>query len=379
MWNKMTIRTKITLLTVLILILVSVCITGLSILNAKQNFVMPFGYIRIPPDSSIEFQVDEKSFENKSPDELSEDADIMDIRHMIQQSQSSFKIQSLAIAVIFICIGTIGVYFISGRVLKPITVLTTRIKDIDENNLKTQIEPCIVEDEVAQLTNSFNHMLDKLNHSFENQRLFAQNAAHELKTPLSSIMAHIDVLQMDEQPTNDDYRETIEVVRISTKRLIDLVSGLLSLNSLMDEHNCEFIDCRKMFENIMTDMQEMIDEKRLHFAIFGDCQIIGDKNLLERAFANLVSNAVRYNVEEGTVQITLGVSNIVIEDSGIGIPEENLDLIFEPFYCVDKSYSKKILGNGLGMAIAKNIFDKHNIKIKITSNLGQGTKIILEY
>ena len=379
MWNKMTIRAKTTLLTALVLILVTVCITGLSILNAKQNFVVPFGYIRIPTDSTMKFEIDEKSFENKAPDELSSDADIMNIGHIIQQSQSAFKIQSFVIAVIFICIGTVGAYFISGRALKPIVALTARIKDIDENNLKTQIEPPSGADEVAQLTHSFNHMLDELNHSFENQRLFAQNAAHELKTPLSSIMANIDVLQMDEQPTNEDYREIIKIVRISTKRLIDLVGGLLSLNSLIDESNCESIDCRKIFENIAADMSEMIDEKRLRFDIFGDCRINGDKNLLERAFANLVQNAVRYNTEEGTVQITLGVNDIVIEDSGIGIPEESLDLIFEPFYCVDKSRSKKSGGNGLGMAIAKNIFDKHNIKIKITSNAGQGTKITLEH
>jgi len=379
MWNKMTIRAKITLLTAIVLILVTVCITGLSILNARQSFVAPFGYIRIPTDSAMEFELDEKSFENKSPDALSNDADIMNIGHIIQQSQSAFKIQSFIIAAIFICIGTAGAYFISGRVLKPIAVLTARIKDIDENNLKTQIEPCSGEDEVAQLTRSFNHMLDKLNRSFDNQRLFAQNAAHELKTPLSSIMAHIDVLQMDEQPTNEDYREIIKIVRISTKRLAELVGGLLSLNSLIDESNCEAIDCRTVFESIAADMREMIDEKSLRFDIIGDCQIIGDRNLLERAFTNLVQNAVRYNVEDGKVQIILGTGGIVIEDSGIGIPEENLDLIFEPFYCVSKSRSKKSGGNGLGMAIAKNIFDKHNIKIKITSNSGQGTKIILEH
>ena len=378
MWNKMTIRAKITLLTALVLILVTVCMTGLSILNARQSFVVPFGYIRIPTDDAMELEIDEKLFENKSPNELPNDADIMNIGHIIQQSQSAFKIQSFIIAAIFICIGTIGVYFISGRVLNPIAVLAARIKDIDENNLKTQIEPCIGEDEVAQLTQSFNHMLGKLNRSFENQRLFAQNAAHELKTPLSSIMANIDVLEMDERPTNEDYKEIIKIVRISTKRLTNLVSGLLSLNSLIDESICESIDCRKMFENIAADMREMIDEKRLHFDIFGDCQIFGDKNLLERAFTNLVQNAIRYNIEEGKVQITLGVNNIVVEDSGIGIAEENLGLIFEPFYCVDKSRSKKYGGNGLGMAIAKNIFDKHNIKVKIKSNAGEGTKIILE-
>jgi Signal transduction histidine kinase len=379
MWNNMTIRIKTTLLTALILIFMTICITGLSILNARQSFVVPFGYIKLPTNSTMGFEMDKMSFENKAPNELSNDADIVNIRHIIQQSQNVFRIQSFIIAAVFICIGTIGAYFISGRVLKPVVSLTTRIKDIDENNLKTQIEVSSREDEVAQLTHSFNHMLDKLNHSFENQRLFAQNAAHELKTPLSSIMANIDVLQMDEHPTTEDYQEIIKIVRISTKRLINLVSGLLSLNSSIDEHSCDSIDCRKIFENIAADMREMIDEKKLHFDIFGDCQIYGDKNLIERAFTNLIQNAIRYNVEEGKVQIMLEADNIVIEDSGIGISAENLDLIFEPFYCVDTSRSKKSGGNGLGMAIAKNIFDKHSIKIKITSNTGQGTKIILKH
>jgi len=110
----------------------------------------------------------------------------------------------------------------------------------------------------------------------------------------------------------------------------------------------------------------------------GDCHITGDRTLLERAFFNLVHNAVRYNVDNGIVKVRLTENNIIIEDSGVGITTENVKHIFEPFYCVDKSRSKKLGGNGLGMAIAKNIFDSHNIEISIFSEPGEGTQIILK-
>ena len=190
-------------------------------------------------------------------------------------------------------------------------------------------------------------------------------------------MTNIEVLQLDEEPTTDEYKEVVDAVKTSTQRLIELVKGLLSLNSVFDKTECKPINVRRMIEMITLELQEQIVEKGLCITISGDCQLLGNQSLLERAFFNLIHNAVRYNNENGQINVNLMPDCISIEDSGIGIPEGSFEQIFEPFYCVDNSRSKELGGHGLGLAIAKNIFDKHDIKISVTSELGKGTKIIL--
>jgi len=294
----------------------------------------------------------------------------------LSQSQSDFQTHSILIAIGVVLLGTFAAYIIAGQALKPIKSLAERIEEVDANNLNQPIEPPNTIDEVSRLTDSFNNMLEKLNRSFEAQKLFAQNAAHELKTPLASMRANIEVLQMDAEPSIEEYREVVGVVKDSTERLIALVEGLLFLDNRAEDR-AQLFSGREVFEKILDELREDILQKNLSVSIEGDCHIRGDKALLERAFSNLVHNAVRYNVESGAVAISLSAGNIAIEDSGIGIPVEHLAHIFEPFYCVDQSRSKHLGGHGLGLAIAKNIFDKHHMELQVFSERKEGTTIVL--
>jgi signal transduction histidine kinase len=122
-----------------------------------------------------------------------------------------------------------------------------------------------------------------------------------------------------------------------------------------------------------------IKTKNLDVQLVGNCELTGDSILLERALLNLVHNAVRYNVEAGKITIELSHDEITITDTGVGMNEKDLQHIFEPFYCADKSRSKKLGGNGLGMSIVKTIFDRHNIQIKITSEVNVGTTIRITF
>jgi len=380
MWSKLTLRAKLTIFTILMLTLVAVGITGLSVFNAGRYVFKPIdwasmvgaGYVQpIPPlrihtsavDSTNIFQGEQDFFTH--------------IQNVVNQSQRSFRNMSMVVVTLFILIGTVGAFIISGQTLKPVKSLAKKIEDIDANNLDTPLELPKSHDEVSRLTHSFNSMLGKLNCSFESQKLFAQNAAHELKTPLTTLRTSIEVLQLDDEPTADEYKEVVGIVKTSTDNLIELVEGLLSINSITDEMQWQTFDSRGIFEHIIYELHDDIKRKGLAVDIHGDCRIKGDKTLLERAFFNLVHNAVRYNVDNGTVKITLSENNITIEDNGVGISADSLEHIFEPFYCVDKSRSKKLGGHGLGMAITKNIIDKHNMEIHIFSELGKGTKIIL--
>lgn len=374
MWSRITLRTRITILTMIALSLVTTSITALSIYNARRQFVIPF--------ENFGFEIDDIRIEPRCDIHVSESAVPVispnGVTAIIRTPQDNFQIHSIIIAVVFIFIGTVFAYIISGQTLKPIKVLAKKIGDIDANNLDTEIEPPISNDEVMQLTHSFNSMLRKLNRTFEIQKLFAQNAAHELKTPLASIRASIEILNLDDKPSMDDYKEMAEIVNVSTERLIELVEGLLFLNCITDESKWQKFSAREVFENIVDELREDITQRGLFVDVFGDCFMKGDKTLLWYAFFNLVHNAVRYNVDGGKVEIALSEQSVIISDSGIGIPDEHLANIFQPFYCVDESRSKDFGGHGLGMAIAKNILDKHNMNVTIFSKQGQGTKIILD-
>jgi len=367
MWSKISLRVKITIITILCISLVTIGITGLSNYNAQLNIINPLSiFIATSMVAVVESETGESTYVT------------VHANFPVTEHQDIFQLYSIIITIAFILVGAVLAFVISGQTLKPIKTLAKKIEDIDANNLHTQIEPPQTKDELSRLTNSFNSMLSKLNRSFESQRLFAQNAAHELKTPLASIMTNIDVLQLDEEPSIEEYKEVVGVVKNSTLRLIELVEGLLSINNAVDETRWQTFNTGEVFETIVNDLDDDIERKKLKIDLSGKCRINGDKALLERALHNLVHNAVRYNVHGGSVKIQLEENAIFIEDSGIGIPEENLGRIFEPFYCVDSSRSKKLGGHGLGMSIAKNIFDMHNIKISVYSQLGNGTKIVLK-
>ena len=367
MWNKFNLRMKITILTALVLSLVTGGITALSIYNAGQIFVTPIqtGQLEGPIEVFL------------LPDDARANA-LTELQGLVSQQQVFFSRHSTIIAIIFVMLGTLTAYVIAGQVLKPIKSLAEKMEEIDVSNLSQPIKLPKAKDEVSRLTQSFNNMLGKLNRSFETQKLFAQNAAHELKTPLASMRANIEVLQLEHTPSVDEYEEVIGTVKDGTERLIGLVEGLLSIHNQIDEIRWQSFGAKAVFAQIMADLQAEIAERNLTVSISGDCTLKGDKALLERAFSNLVHNAVRYNVDGGTIAITLADNDITIQDSGVGISSEHLARIFEPFYCVDQSRSKKLGGHGLGLSIAKNIFDKHGMEITVSSEIGQGTKILVK-
>jgi len=305
--------------------------------------------------------------------------EVVEVVYIRPEAQNELMAYSIIIATVFVFIGAFIAYLISVRSLKPIKILAEKVENIDANNLSSLIEQPQSNDEIARLANSFNNMLGKLNRSFERQKLFSQNAAHELKTPLTAILTNIEVLQMDAKPSYEEYEDVIDTVKTNTEHLIKLVDGLLSINAIMDEVDCKTFSGKDVFLKIINELGVEIKKKNLNVNIYGDCLVRGNEVLLTRAYLNLIHNSVRYNVEDGFVNVSLSDKGISIEDSGMGIPNKDIENIFEPLYCVDKSRSKDLGGHGLGLAIAKSIFDKNHTKIKITSRQGEGTKIFLTF
>ncbi|MCL2558987.1 MAG: HAMP domain-containing histidine kinase [Turicibacter sp.] len=383
MWNKMTLRIKITILTVFALTVTALGMMFFTNINAHENVLTPLRelelmgverYFVIQPNST-EFR--QWSLNSSSDVEIRQGWRAYPIHSELFQVQSDFQIFSFAIAFVFIILGTLMAYLISGQALKPIKFLAKQVEEIDANQLSKQLTQPNAHDEVSRLTRSFNNMLEKLNRSFEMQKLFAQNAAHELKTPLASMQANIEVLKLDDEPTVEEYKEVLDTVAADTQSLIRLVEGLLSFNNELNESQQESFEVRTLFDESLTKLQMEIAAKKLQVSVAGHGDWHGDKRLLAQAFFNLVHNAIRYNVTEGSVKITITNRRIVIDDTGIGIPFKDLKQIFNPFYCADASRSKELGGHGLGLSITKNILDKHEIDILIFSKAGKGTKVLI--
>jgi Signal transduction histidine kinase len=370
MWNRISLRIKITILTAITLTAMCVCLTVISVLNTEVFYAPIVSVIEKKP-------ISEAAIQDGSISHMDEITDINIAAEMYVGSRNQFKALSILSSIAIILIGTILSYIIAGESLKSLKTLTNKITKIDENNLSKQITLPPSRDEVSKLTSSFNHMLEKLDRAFDSKKLFAANAAHELKTPLTNILTNIEVMQMEDKPSIGDYKEVIEITKENIERLTVLVQELLYFNSELDQDNFENVRTDKLFEKILSELSLSTHEKNIKISIEGSTMIKGDKNLLERAFFNIIQNAIKYNKENGEVRIISCDNTIIIEDTGIGIADDNISQIFDPFYCVDKSRSRNLGGNGLGLSITQQILNKHNIKITVTSQAEKGTQFFI--
>ncbi len=213
---------------------------------------------------------------------------------------------------------------------------------------------------------------------------FVANVSHELRTPLTAIKGYIETLEEEISPEHLRYVETIKK---NTERIIHIVDDLLTLMSLEDVSSkliVSEVDLYELINQISPTFKQRLEEKKLKLEL--KCKndfpkILADSFRLEQVFINLIDNAIKYS-EKGTIRIELSTEDedtvkIVVSDEGIGIPKEHLDRIFERFYTVDKSHSRKQGGTGLGLSIVKHIILLHDGNIQVQSEEGKGTKFII--
>jgi two-component system phosphate regulon sensor histidine kinase PhoR len=211
---------------------------------------------------------------------------------------------------------------------------------------------------------------------------FVLNVSHELRTPLTAIKGFTDTMEEDSNTANKQY---LDIIKRHTDRLIHIVKDLQLLAEVEEKETLvmEDLDLNKLVSQLVKMFEPEIHKKNLKFHFHAEKdlpKIRADGFKLEQALINLIDNAVKYT-EKGGVEILLEYNNpfvqIAIIDTGIGIPREDLDRIFERFYVVDKSRSRKMGGTGLGLSIVKHIISAHNGDIKVESTLNKGTKFII--
>ena len=375
MMNKLSMRWRITLLNMLLLI---GCCVGLTFtLNLSAN-KMADVLEATPLMPSMQVGEDGLPVPNEQDEAISMAPTIPSGNSKI--ARMNFLYNSIFYMLIIVCVGGLATYYIAGKALKPLSELSEQMKNLTVHNLSQNLSVPQSSDEIAQLTISFNQMSNKLDDAFAMQKRFSQSAAHELRTPLTVLKTKIDVFSKKHDRTKEEYKNLVEVFSANTNRLSALVNDLLSLTNMDEVKLSDEIILSTLFEEIIYEVTPIATEKQVAITLLNNAEnqiITGNKNLLHRAFYNLVENAVKYNVQNGSVEISLDIvesKNIIsIKDSGISIPDEMKNLIFEPFFRVDKSRNRKIAGSGLGLSTVRTILDKHSGEIIVSDNVGSGS------
>lgn len=292
----------------------------------------------------------------------------------------SFRNSIIIIFPIIFIISGIGILTITGLSFKAINSFSKRISGITEKNLNERIEEKGIDKEIIPLAKSFNTMMKRIEDAFTRQRQFLSDASHELRTPTSVIKSYCDVTLKKERNKNE-YEEALTVIRDTSERMSALIQKILDISRLETKDillKKEAVDIGAILNSVYKLMMPIANENDIEISFKGEKQVnvYGDKERLTELFMNIVDNAIEYNVKGGKVIISSRMENnfvvVMISDTGVGIPDNELNKIFDRFYRVDKSRGE-IAGVGLGLSIAKAIVDAHDGKIEVESKIGQGS------
>lgn len=238
--------------------------------------------------------------------------------------------------------------------------------------------------ETIQICERFNQMLGRMKIMDDSRQEFVSNVSHELKTPLTSMKVLADSINSMPDAPKELYQEFMEDITNEIERETKIINDLLSLVKLdkaAADLNVSTINVNELLEQILKRLQPIADKQKVELVLesFRPVTAEVDEVKITLAITNLVENAIKYNRNdgEGWVHVSLNADHqyfyLKVEDSGIGIPEESLEHIYERFYRVDKSHSREIGGTGLGLAITRNSILMHRGAIKVHSVLGEGT------
>ena len=305
----------------------------------------------------------------------------------VYNSKSDYRNRSLLITVVVALIGGAVTFFVSGRALKPLKEFSETVEKVQAQNLA---DYTIEENRIAELDRlrtSYNKMLLRLSESFETQRQFTGNAAHELRTPLALIQAQLDLYHTTEHPDSTTVAgETIQMVMEQNERLSKLVRTLLDMSELQTVLRNDRIELHSLIEEVLTDLEPLAQEKKVELIQKSqgagakadeELFLTGSDILIYRMLYNLVENAIKYNRENGSVTVSaIKEKNKVIlkvSDTGNGIDEAFREQIFEPFFRVDKSRSRELGGVGLGLAMVREVVRVHDGTIEVYTNKHSGT------
>jgi len=274
----------------------------------------------------------------------------------------------------------VGGYVLSGVMLRPVRDITQAASEISATNLSRRINYEGPQDELWDLARTFDSMIGRIEHSFERQRQFVQDASHELRTPLAAIRTNIEVAEMDLDATPDEYRDLLTTIKTQTERLTRLSEDLLLLtNDDGAQAEREPVDLTGLVQEVLSQLAPLAAARDVTLVAMtaGEVEAETSPDLLYRCVLNLVDNAIKYSGNGSTVTVTAreGAAGSVIEvaDDGVGIEPADLERVFDRFYRTDKGRSRREGGTGLGLAIVKELVESLGGTVTAASGPERGT------
>ena len=382
--NKgISLRLRITLLVSLLLLVLNGVLVGYSVYSGGQYFTQATAALKVemsaikPSAEGTEAQTIQSWQEVPLEMQAVSTEPAAVAISTLQEANTGFC-QEILLAFLFVdIVGILLTYFVAGRALQPLTKLSAKMAQMDENNWNCAMTEPDTHDELGQVSESFRHLMERLQDSFQAQKHFAANAAHELKTPLAVMKSAIQVLHLEEKPSAEEYEETLQLCLDTTEQLSQMVEELLVISNPKEEAK-EEISLKKMTEEIFQKYAAQIQEKDL--VVWQQIQQdtwYTHPVLMRFLLENLLSNAVKYNQQGDSIRLTAEIKenqlHLEVADTGIGISPEHLPHIFTCFYRADPSRNKEFAGNGLGLSIVKTAVEKMQGKITVESQEGKGT------
>src|SRR5271156_3514640 len=283
------------------------------------------------------------------------------------------------VPLVIVLSGLLG-WFLAGRALDPVNSVAEAAQKITHSNLDVQIPARNADDELDRLIEAFNHMMTRLNHSFEQIRQFSTDVSHELRTPLTVVRGQLEVALFTAQ-TVEQYRDAMADALEGVERLSNIVRALLMLSQAESGQ----LALQKAELNLTELIRDQVDQHqipaeaedvRLSCELPATCIVSADRIQIERLVSNLLGNAIKYTPAGGMVKVRLipGFDHVklLVEDTGVGISLEHLPHIFDRFYRVPSADAEK--GLGLGLSFVAWIAKAHGGTINVESTLQEGTR-----
>lgn len=281
------------------------------------------------------------------------------------------------ILVVLLALCFMVAHYTTGRLVRPIERLAANLDGETETSGYPELEP---------LLNTIRSQHADILKSAQVRQEFTANVSHELKTPLTSISGYAELIETGMASEEDTVRFA-HGIRSNANRLLTLINDTIRLSELDDgdqRMDTERLNLYEMAANCVEMLRMSAEKHDVTITLNGyECYITGNRQMIDELLYNLCDNAIRYNNAGGSVTVEVYVRRegavLSVKDTGIGIPPEHQERIFERFYRVDKSRSKSTGGTGLGLAIVKHIIVRHHARMELHSEVGKGTEITVQF
>jgi two-component system phosphate regulon sensor histidine kinase PhoR len=280
--------------------------------------------------------------------------------------------------------------FLAGKVSKAIVkpINSIDLESPDESSVYDELKPLVrrINYQNAQLQRQMVELKEEHENQDSMRREFTANVSHELKTPLTSISGYAEIIR-DGVVKQEDIRRFSGKIYDEAQRLIILVEDIIKLSQLEGNNwslEKTHVNLYELCQEVLSRLEPVAERRGIMLSLTGDrCSILGSKKVLDEMVFNICDNAIKYNKEKGIVNISIHNKKdkieLIVDDTGIGIPENEIGRVFERFYRVNKSHSKEVGGTGLGLAIVKHGAACHHASVSIKSKLGEGTTVKIEF